>query len=325
MLAHARGHDHRVTTGVPVSLPRIAICVVTFNSAALIEDMVASLPSGAERVAWTLVVADNASADGTVAEVRRCAPEAIVVETGGNHGYAAGVNAAVRAAGDQDAYLILNADVRLAPGCLATLFSSLSPTVGIAVPRLRDARGDTIWSMRREPTLLRAWADALIGAERAGRVGRLGEIVSDAQLYDTPRPTDWAEGSTQLMSAACSHACGPWDESYFLYSEETEFDLRARDRGYATLYQPAAVATHLEGGSAGSPRLWSLVVMNRVRLYSRRHGALPSALFWLAAVLREGSRALLGKRTSRAAVRDLLSPRRWRERPGPEWLQGVRL
>lgn len=305
--------------------PRIAICVVTFNSAELIEDLVDSLPEGARGTDWSLYVADNASSDDTVAQIRRHAPAATIVETGGNRGYAAGVNAAVAAAGDQDAYLILNADVRLKPGCLATLFSSLGPGIGLVVPRLLDAEGETIWSMRREPTVLRAWADALVGAERVGRSRLLGEMVTDPELYSSARTTDWAEGSTQLMSRECWEVCGPWDESYFLYSEETEFDLRARDRGFAVLYQPAAVATHLEGGSAGSPRQWSLLVANRVRLHRARRGAVAAAGFWLASAVRESSRALLGKRTSRAALRDLMRPARLRQPRGPEWLADVRV
>lgn len=304
--------------------PRIAICVVTYNSAELIEDLVASLPDGARGTDWSVYFADNASSDDTVAQIRRHAPTATIIETGGNRGYAAGVNAAVEAAGDQDAYLILNADVRLSPGCLATLFASVGPGIGIVVPRLLDAEGRTIWSMRREPTVLRAWADALVGAERVGRSRLLGEIVTDPALYLSARRTDWAEGSTQLMSRACKEACGAWDDSYFLYSEETEFDLRARDRGFATLYQPAAMATHLEGGSAGSPKQWSLLVANRVRLHRARRGAVAAAGFWLASVAREGSRALVGKETSRAALHDLIRPARLRQSRGPEWLADVR-
>ncbi len=188
------------------SEPRVAICVVTFDSAALIAELVASIPAGAAGTRWTLVFADNASTDDTLAQIRRWAPGAIVVETGGNLGYAGGVNAAVHAAGDQDAYLILNADVRLTRGCVRTLFDALSHEVGIVVPRLIDARGQLIWSMRREPTAMRAWADALIGAERAGRVPALGEMVTDPHLYASARATDWAEGSTQLIGAHCWRA-----------------------------------------------------------------------------------------------------------------------
>lgn len=302
--------------------PRVAVCVVTFNSAPLIPDLVDSLPAGMAGIEWDLIVADNASSDGTAAEVRRCAPWATVVETGGNLGYAAGINRAVSAAGtNYDAYLLLNADVRLSAGCVLALVKSLSERVGIVVPRLIDGHGQLIWSMRREPTLLRAWANAILGAERAGRIAELGEVVTDPSLYVNARATDWAEGSTQLVSARCWQRCGEWDESYFLYSEETEYHLRARDLGLVTLFQPSAVATHLEGDSAASPRLWSLLVINRVRLYSRRHNRVATCAFWAASLAREASRALLGKETSRQAVRDLCRPRRLRQPPGPAWVQ----
>ncbi|KDA04884.1 glycosyl transferase family 2 [Microbacterium sp. CH12i] len=308
-----------------MSLPRIAICVVTFNSAPLIRDLVESIPKGATDTEWTLVFADNDSSDDTLAEIARLAPEAIVVPTGTNLGYSGGLNAAVRAAGEQDAYLILNADVRLQPGCLRALYSSLAPDAGIAVPRLVGADGTPLWSLRREPSLPRVWADALIGAERAGRIGTLGEIIASPASYESARHVDWAEGSTQLISAECWRICGEWDESYFLYSEEAEYNLRARDAGMGVQYVPTAVAQHLKGDSAVSPRLWSLLVLNKARLYARRHGPVTSVLFWLALVFREGSRAALGKATSRAALGDLLRPRRWRERRGPGWLVGVRI
>ena len=300
--------------------PRIAICVVTYNSAELIEELVASLADGAAGTDWTLVVADNASNDATLAEVRRHAPRATIVETGGNMGYAAGVNAAIRAAGAQDGYLILNADVRLTRGCAAALFAALGPQVGIGVPRLHDARGELILSMRREPTIVRAWADTVVGAERAGRWRALGEVVSDPDNYMKGRTTDWAEGSTQLISAACWQRVGPCDEAFFLYSEETDFNLRAGAAGLRTWYEPSARAQHLEGGSAGSPRQWALLVANRVRLYRKRHGPAKAVFFWAATVAREASRAILGRQTSRVALRNLVSRHRMHAPRSERWL-----
>jgi N-acetylglucosaminyl-diphospho-decaprenol L-rhamnosyltransferase len=246
-----------------------------------------------------------------VATVRRLAPEARVVELGRNAGYAAGVNAATRAADPFTAALILNPDVRLEPGCLPELLAAIRvPGVGIAVPRLADAAGELILSQRREPTVTRAFADALIGAERAGRTVRLGEVVSDPDRYLEASSIDWAEGSTQLITADCLRICGPWDESFFLYSEETEFDLRAGDHGLAVRYVPTARAIHLEGDSAGSPELWPLLVLNRVKLFRRRNGLPRAVAFWWAVVLREASRAALGRATSRAALRRLIDPSR---------------
>jgi N-acetylglucosaminyl-diphospho-decaprenol L-rhamnosyltransferase len=308
-----------------MSVRSVLVAVVTYNSADLLADLVESLPDGLAGLGWELVFADNASADDSVAEARRVAPDAHVVSVGRNAGYAAGVNAAVAGARrEHDAVLVLNPDVRLDPECVTRLALALDePGVGIAVPRLRDSSGELIASMRREPTLVRALADAVVGADRAGRWGGLGEVVTDPSAYERRVATDWAEGSTQLVSSACWRDCGPWDESYFLYSEETDFDLRARDAGHVTLFVPEAGAVHLEGGSGTTPHLWALLVVNRVRLFRSRHGRVRTALFWFATLLREASRAARGGVTNRTAVRALVTPSILRHQPGPGFLARV--
>jgi len=312
------GASARLEAKLDSKTETVAVVVVTYNSARLVPDLIASLGPGLEGIDWHLTVADNASADDSVAVVRRLAPEATVVEVGRNAGYAAGINAALAKAGPFTAVLVLNPDVRLTPGCARTLLDVLrTPGTGIAVPRLVDGEGSLIQTMRREPSVLRMLGDAVLGAGRAGRYPVLGEVVTDEQRYDTAAVTDWAEGSTMLFSAECWERCGPWDESFFLYSEETDFALRARDAGLLTRFTPAARAVHLEGDSRVSPGLWTLLTLNKVRLYRRRHNAVAAAGFWAALVLRESSRAAIGKVPSRMAARALLSPARLREQPGP--------
>jgi len=305
------------------SEPVVAVIVVTYNSAPLLEDLIASFDDGLKGVRWHLTVADNNSADGTLAMLHRLAPMATIIEMGRNAGYAAGINAAVQAARPHSAILVLNPDVRLMPKCALELLSRLGPGTGLAAPRLVDGESELIDSQRREPTVLRAWADALIGARRAGRHSAIGEVVTDRRYYDRETVTDWAEGSTLLISAECWQRCGPWDESFFLYCEETDFALRARDAGLVTQYIPSAQAVHLEGGSAESPGLWTLLTLNRIRLFRKRNGRIRTAAYWSALVWREGSRALLGRATSRAALQALVSPGRLREQRGPQSVPGL--
>jgi N-acetylglucosaminyl-diphospho-decaprenol L-rhamnosyltransferase len=305
--------DVDVTTKVDV-----AVVVVTYNSEPLLADLFASLDEGLGGASWQLVVVDNASADDTVATARRLNAAATVVETGRNAGYAAGINAGVAGAPAHGAVLVLNPDVRLRPGCVPELLRALALAgTGIAVPRLVDGDGRLIHTMRREPSVLRTLGDAVLGARRAGLIPVLGEVVTDPRRYTEPAVVDWAEGSTVLVSAQAWQLCGPWDESFFLYSEETDFALRVRDRGLVTRYVPTAEAIHLEGDSRESPGLWCLLNLNRVRLFRRRHGRLRTIAYWAALCLREGTRAVQGRATSRAALRALLSPRRLREVPGP--------
>lgn len=304
---HRAGVDGRET---------VAVVVVTHNSAELIEDLVASLGAGMGDLDWHLTVADNASSDDTLGSVRRHAPAAKVVETGRNAGYSAGINAAVAAAEPFDAVLVLNPDIRLESGCVPALLRVLRDRgAGIAVPRIVRAGGEFSPSLRRDPSIVRAFCDAVFGAERMGRISELGESITDPDRYLHEAVVDWAEGSIMLIDGSCWDACGGWDETFFLYSEETEYALRARDLGFSMIYTPAAGARHLEGDAATNPPLWALMTLNRVRLYRRRHTRTATAVFWAMVLMREASRALIGNEPSRLATRALLSPRRLREQP----------
>ena len=296
----------------------VAVVVVSYNSGSLLPDLIDSLAAGFDQVGWELIVVDNASSDDSVEVARRLAPAATIVEMPDNRGYAGAINAGVAAAGLHTAILILNPDVRLQPGCVPALLPALRTAgTGIAVPKLLDARGELIPSMRREPTVLRALGEAVLGGRRAGRHHVLGETVTRASDYEREARTDWAEGSTQLVSRECWDRCGTWDESFFLYSEETEFGLRARDEGYVTRYVPTACAIHLEGGY-GRPGLWRLLILNRVRLFRRRNGLPRTIAFWAVVMLREATRALAGNTNSRAVFWSLFAVERWRQPPGPD-------
>lgn len=292
--------------------PAVAVAVVTRNSARLLPGFFASLPAALAGVAHAEVtVADNASADDTAATVTRLAPGARFIQLGRNAGYSAGINAAVAASAGDGPVLVLNPDIRLGPGSVRRLLGALDdPYVGIAVPRLVDNEGRLALSLRREPTVRRMLGEAVLGGTRAGRFPALGHLVTDPASYERPGTADWATGAAMLLSRRCLDAVGPWDETFFLYAEETDFALRARDLGFALRFVPDAHAVHLGGASHESPRLWTILTLNRIRLFSRRHGRLHTAAYWCAVALNETLRAAAGRRTHAAALAAMLLPSR---------------
>jgi GT2 family glycosyltransferase len=286
------------------------VAIVSWNSARYLPALFASLPDGLLGAPpWELVVADNNSTDETLSVVSELAPAAAVVRLERNLGYAAGINAAITASAPSEAVLILNPDVCLMPGCAAALFEAArQPGVGIAVPRLQDSAGHLQYSLRREPTVLRALGEALLGGRRAGRFGFLGEVIVDPARYRQTGAVVWATGAVMMISRRCLQEVGRWDESFFLYSEETDYALRARDRGFAVRYVPDAVAVHVGGKGEQSPRLRGILAVNRVRLFARRHGKSHTAVYWTVVMLNETLRVLLGRPENRTAVRALLAP-----------------
>ncbi|MEU0480881.1 glycosyltransferase [Streptosporangium sp. NPDC006013] len=301
--------------------PRLAVVIVTYSSGQVVEGCLRSLDAalagaGPARV----VVVDNASADDTVERVREAAPEAEVIQTGRNAGFAAGVNAGIAAADGCDV-LVLNPDIRLAPGSVLLLRQALAvPGTGMAAPHLTAETGELHLSLRRRPTVLRALGEALLGGHRAGRFHPLGELVVEPAAYDRPHTVDWVTGAAWMVSRACLDALGPLDERYFLYSEETEYMLRAGEAGFAVRYEPRAVAVHLGGEQSTSSRLWALSAANRVRMHRERYGRPRGQLMRLAVGLNELVRAVArggaGGRRHRAALRELVAMREWPPRPG---------
>jgi GT2 family glycosyltransferase len=130
-------------------------------------------------------------------------------------------------------------------------------------------------------------------------------IVAPAR-YRAHGPAVWASGAAWMISGPCMSRTGGYDESFFLYWEEVDLALRARDAGYSLEYVPEAAATHVGGRSNVDASLYALMMTNRARGYRRRHGPLRSSAYHSALLAGEIARAALGRPTSRAAVRALL-------------------
>ncbi|GAB3911489.1 glycosyltransferase family 2 protein [Kibdelosporangium lantanae] len=284
---------------------RVAVVIVTYNSADVLGRCLATLPDDVSEV----VVADNNSRDNTV-EIAKSA-SVRVVQLGRNAGYAAGINAGIDALGDYDQVLVINPDVRLRPDAVRLMAKAFdNPRVAIAAPRMENPDGTLQPSLRRPPTALRAWAEALVGGNRAGQWGTLGELITDPARYAVAGPAAWATGGVLMISAAAVRALGAWDESFLLYGEETDFALRARRRGFVTWYVPEAVVEHDGGESGTNPMLWALLTYNRIRIVRRYNGFLSYLGYYAAVVVGEGLRAASGRVTAKAALAALLRPSR---------------
>jgi N-acetylglucosaminyl-diphospho-decaprenol L-rhamnosyltransferase len=288
----------------------VAVVIVTYNSGDVLEGCLRSLATQTGVDLSAVVVADNASKDDCVAIADAAGDLPMrVVQMGRNAGYAAAINAATATLELRklDAVLVLNPDCRLRPDTLATLARALrQPGRAVAAPRLLNPDGSLQPSLRRTPTVGRALAESVIGGDRAGRIGSLGELVFDPGAYAKAGPVAWVTGAAMLVSADAVRELGPWDESFMLYSEETEYCLRATDRGWTLWYEPDAVVEHIGGDSAVNPVLYALMVANKVILFRRRRGAVAGLAYRASVVLGEAIRAAAGRRTSRASLGPLM-------------------
>lgn len=274
---------------------KLAVVIVSYNSADVLPGLLDSLPAALEDVDhYEVIVVDNASDDASVTLAKAHAVVDRVIEAGCNAGYSAGINIAAATIAAFADLLVLNPDVRLKRGSISALQTALhrSRTAGIAVPQLHDESGVVCKSVRREPSILTAWSEALLGGRRASRLG-LGEIVEDAALYRNGGKIAWASGAALLISWRTRQLIGKWDESFFLYSEEVDYLQRTRAAGLDILYIPESQAIHIGGDYDSSSFLTQLMMANRIKYYRRHHNMLSTVIFRLGLIFGELLRLVL--------------------------------
>lgn len=246
-----------------------AVIIVTYNSANYVTKLLDSIPAAADGLSVRVVVVDNDSTDETV-QVVKLHEDVVCVEAGGNLGYAGGINVGRMHAGEYESLLILNPDLVLDPGSIREMWMGLDdPHVGIIVPALREDSGRLSPSLRRHPTLARTLGESLFGDHFGWRPEFLSEIVRRESDYTYRHPVDWATGAAMLISWNCDRAVGPWDEKFFLYSEEVDYAARARKAGFRVDFMPRATMRHRGGGSGQSDALTALMAVNRIRLFEK--------------------------------------------------------
>lgn len=283
--------------------PEVAAVVVTYNSARHVGDLLDSLPAAFGDVTYRTVVVDNGSSDGTV-ELLLARGDCLVVKSV-NDGFGAGVNRAVRNAPVTEAVLVLNPDAVLDPEAVPRMLRVLRrPGVGIVAPRTREADGSLSPTLRRTPTVAR------VGGLSFTRLPVFAERIDDSRVYTAERTVDWAIGAIWLMSRRCFDQLGGFDETYFLYSEETDFALRAGDAGWTTVYTPDAGGMHVGGGSGTSHETHTMQMLNRVRLVRRRRGTAAAWAYYAGTLLIELRRGVLGHQASWPTLRALVQPSR---------------
>lgn len=253
-------------------MPDLAVVVVNYRTPDLVSECLQSVESSA---CAEIVLVDNASGDGSVQALRARHPEATLVERAANAGFAAGVNAGF-AATTAPLVAVLNPDVRLRPGALEALAGHLAanPEVAIAAPRLLYPDGSVQPSAyRRFPGL------ATFFAELALPVGWVLTRLPALDPYRVP-PSRWRSGArvahvtgaALAIRRAAYDAAGPLDEGFFLYLEETEFQQRVREAGFAIELVPAAEAVHLVRGGGAAALAPSPHFLVSARRYLRLRG-----------------------------------------------------
>lgn len=273
----------------------VAIALVNYCTRDLTLDCLRSLE--AEIADWPdceVVVADNASPDGSGAEIAQAIEQngwshwARVLPMPKNGGFSYGNNGVIReqlARAKRPRYIwLLNTDTIVRPGALRTLvsFMEANPKAGFAGSRLEHLDGTRQCSAFRFHSI----GSEFEASVNVGPVSRLlkSSVVAPPLTDETTR-YDWLSGASMLIRTTVFDDIGLMDEDYFLYYEETDFCRQALNHGWTCWYVPQSRVVHLVGASTGVTSAAGRIkrrapywFQSRRRYFIKHHGVVYAAL-----------------------------------------------
>ena len=229
-----------------------AIVILNWNGAAMLRRYLPTLVERTRDEGAFIVVADNGSADDSLAWLSDSYPDIRTISFDRNYGFTGGYNRALREI-DADYYVLLNSDIEVSQGWLGPLtnFMDEHPEVGICQPKILSIASRDSFE----------YAGAAGGfIDRYGYPFCRGRILSnleeDRGQYDKPVECFWATGACLVVRSSLYHHLGGLDESFFAHMEEIDFCWRAKLLGFQVWCVPSSVVWHLGGGTLpnNSPR-----------------------------------------------------------------------
>ena len=270
----------------------VTIAVVNWNSGPDLLACVQALRRNTT-IPWNLVIVDNASTDDSLSRLGEPEGSVRVVRSARNIGFAGAVNLAL----DQVAtpfVLLLNPDAFVHAGCVDALVARAHQCARAAAvgSGLRNQDGSLQVAARNFPTPLTHLVEAFRLYRLLRYVPGLGRRYLLLSKQDEARQVDWVVGACILLRVAAVRDVGAFDDSFFMYSEEMDWCLRASRKGWEVWFEPTAVATHRLGGSSRLNELPLMIESYRsmyhfyAKYYPPSWTAAARAITWAAMLVR---------------------------------------
>ncbi len=223
----------------PARSPRCSIVIPVWNRAELTEQCLDALRLLRCDTPYEVIVVDNGSTDRT-AQVLAEREWVREVRNTENRGFAIACNQGARAARGE-LVLFLNNDTIPRAGWLDALVAALDrdPGAGVAGAKLLYPNG----RVQHAGIAISHAVDAPALIYRG--------IDGDDPKVNRRRSLRAVTGACLLIRAELLRELGGFDEGYRNSFEDADLCLRAVERGWGVLYEPASVVVHLESQTPG--------------------------------------------------------------------------
>jgi GT2 family glycosyltransferase len=265
----------------------ISVIIVNFNAAAYLPSCLPTLAKQLSNITHEVCLVDNASNDDSLELVRQLFPNVKVIENQENLGFSKAVNIGLKHTTGR--FIIwLNPDSEVLNGAIQELIQYFDnhPQVGIIGAQLINSDGTIQLSCRSFPSYKTVLFNRYSLMTKLFPKNR----YSNAYLYTdwnhkSVKEVDWVSGACLAHRRTVSDELQGLDERFFMYSEDVDFCLRAKQHGWKVHYHPAFKVLHHIGGSSKQVPYEMLIERHRsMWQYYAKHYSRNFAKDWFVKV-----------------------------------------
>lgn len=260
-------------------MKRVAVVILNYNGRKFLEEFLPNVMANTNADLADIVVADNASTDGSVELMHERFPGIRLIDNGFNGGFATGYNMALRQI-EADYYVLLNSDIEVTPHWIEPVIELMdaNPQIAACQPKILSYHEKEKFEYAGASG---GFIDKYGYPFCRGRVFQ--RLEEDRGQYDDICEVFWATGACMFVRADLYLKYGGLDDAFFAHMEEIDFCWRMKNLGYKIFCCPQSKVYHIGGGTLpkSSARKTYLNFRNNLSLLYKN---LPSnRLFWVIA------------------------------------------
>lgn len=252
---------------------QLSVIILNYNVRYFLEQCVRSVLNAISNIDAEIIVVDNNSTDGSSQMMQELFPHIRYVDNKSNVGFPRGNNIGVSYAKGE--YIcVLNPDTVVSESTFTKLlsFASKQQKMGIVGCQLIDGKGQFLPESKRGiPT---PW----VSFSKAIGFNRIAPKSSFLNAYYAPHLDKNESGEVSVLVGAFMFMkkdlyieLGGFDESFFMYVEDTDLSYRAIKKGYKNYYKHDVVVIHYKGESTVKDVLYMQRFRKGMQIFYKKH------------------------------------------------------
>ena len=247
---------------------KLSMCIVTYNSENKIGAAVSSIKEFTKNIDYKLFVFDNGSIDNTKNTVLTADPDANFIENNANLGFGKANNLVIPHI-NSEYHAIINPDIRIENDVLSEICNYMDkhPDVVMATPKILFPDKSEQHLPKLKPKFI-----YLLARRTPFFKKKAIEYTMEDRVITEPTEIDQCSGCFAVIRSDIFKKLNGFDERFFMYMEDADLTLRAKNYGKVIFLPQFHVVHEWERSSSKSLKYLMIHISSMFKFLWKHRG-----------------------------------------------------